>query len=76
MKLFNKEITFTPERKLLYKKRTASVIINTVRYFFLLALSYVVLFQLFFMISQAIRPRTDLLNPSVVWIPTWVKSWL
>ena len=70
MKLFNKEITFTPERKLLYKKRTASVIINTVRYFFLLALSYVVLFQLFFMISQAIRPRTDLLNPSVVWIPT------
>ena len=70
MKFFNKEITFTPERKLLYKKRTVSVIINTVRYFFLLALSYVVLFQLFFMISQAIRPRTDLLNPSVVWIPT------
>ena len=70
MKLFNKEITFTPERKLLYKKRTLSVVVNVVRYFFLLALSYVVLFQLFFMISQAIRPRTDLLNPSVVWIPT------
>ncbi|MBR3779439.1 MAG: carbohydrate ABC transporter permease [Clostridia bacterium] len=70
MKFFNKEITFTPERKLLYKKRTVSIIINAVRYFFLLALSYVVLFQLFFMISQALRPRTDLLNPSVVWIPT------
>ena len=70
MKLFNKEITFTPERKLLYKKRTASVIINTVRYFFLLALSYVVLFQLFFMISYSIRPSVDEYNPSVVWIPT------
>ena len=70
MKLFNKGNAFTPERKLLYKKRTVSIVVNTVRYFFLLALSYVVLFQLFFMISQAIRPRSDLLNPSVVWIPT------
>lgn len=74
MKLFNKEITFTPERKLLYKKHTLSVVVNVVRYFFLLALSYVVLFQLFFMISQAIRPKSDIMNPSVVWIPsaiTW-----
>lgn len=70
MKIFNKEITFTPERKLLYKKRTAGIIVNVVRYFFLLALSYVVLFQLFFMISQACRPKSDLLNPSVVWIPS------
>ena len=70
MKIFNKEITFTPERKLLYKKRTAHIVVNVVRYFFLLALSYVVLFQLFFMISQASRPKGDLLNPSVVWIPS------
>ena len=66
----NKSKTFTPERKLLIKKRTASVVVNIVRYFFLLALSYVVLFQLFFMISQAIRPAADTYNPSVVWIPT------
>ena len=70
MKLFNKEVTFTPERKLQYKKRTLSIVVNTVRYFFLLALSYVVLFQLFFMISQALRPTSDLMNPSVVWIPS------
>ena len=68
----NKSNAFTPERKLLYKKRTASIIVNVVRYFFLLALSYVVLFQLFFMISYAIRPKTDMYNPSVVWVPTEV----
>lgn len=64
--------TYTPDRKLLFRKRTFSVIINFVRYFFLLALSYVVLFQLFFMISYAIRPKVDMYNPSVVWIPSEV----
>lgn len=62
--------TYTPDRNLLVRKRTLSVIINVVRYFFLLALSYVVLFQLFFMISYAIRPKTDMYNPSIVWIPS------
>ena len=62
--------SLTPEKKLILKKKTSSVIVNVVRYFFLLALSYVVLYQLFFMISYAIRPDEDLLNPSVVWIPT------
>ena len=68
----NTSDTFTPSRKLLYKKRALSIGINVVRYFFLLALSYVVLFQLFFMISYAIRPAEDIYNPSVVWIPTEV----
>ena len=71
-KFKNKASAFTPERKLLYKKRTASIIVNVVRYFFLLALSYVVLFQLFFMISYAIRPKGDMYNPSIVWIPSEV----
>ncbi len=62
--------SLTPEKKLILKKRTTSVVVNIVRYFFLLALSYVVLYQLFFMISYSIRPREDLYNPSVVWIPT------
>ena len=70
MNLLKNKVSFTPEQKLLYKKRGINITVNVVRYFFLLALSYVVLFQLFFMISQSIRPRTDLLNPSVVWIPT------
>lgn len=63
-------ISIAPEKKVLYKKRASNVAVNIVRYFFLMALSYVVLYQLFFMISYSIRPRLDLYNPSVVWIPT------
>ena len=63
-------ISITPEKKVLYKKRASNVAVNIVRYFFLMALSYVVLYQLFFMISYSVRPRLDLYNPSVVWIPT------
>ena len=69
---FNKMQSISPEKKLLYKKRTTSVVVNIVRYFFLLALSYVVLYQLFFMISYAIRPKEDMFDPSVVWVPTGV----
>ena len=65
-----KSISLAPEKKVLYKKHAANVAVNIVRYFFLLALSYVVLYQLFFMISYSVRPRGDLYNPSVVWIPT------
>lgn len=64
--------SISPEQKLIYKKRTTHYAVNFVRYFFLLALSYVVLYQLFFMISYSIRPREDMLNPSVVWIPTGI----
>lgn len=68
--MLNKIKSLTPEKKLVLKKRTSSVVVNIVRYFFLLALSYVVLYQLFFMISYSVRPKADLYNPSVVWIPT------
>ena len=71
MKMFKLNLkSLTPEKKLILKKNTTNVVVNIVRYFFLLALSYVVLYQLFFMISYSVRPRTDLYNPSVVWIPT------
>ena len=53
-------ISIAPEKKVLYKKRASNVAVNIVRYFFLMALSYVVLYQLFFMISYSIRPRLDL----------------
>ena len=71
-KLFNNQLS--PEDTLLLKKRTMHGVINFIRYFFLLALSYVVLFQLLYMISYALRPEADMYNPSVVWIPseiTW-----
>lgn len=55
---------------LLMKKRGLNIVISFVRYFFLLALSYVVLFQLIYMISYSVRPAVDEFNPSVVWIPS------
>ena len=66
--------TLRPEESVLLKKRLLGGFINFVRYFFLLALSYVVLFQLLYMISYSLRPEADMYNPSVVWIPseiTW-----
>lgn len=59
-----------PQAALLMKKRLTHGIVSFVRYFFLLALSYVVLFQLIYMISYSIRPPADAYNPSVVWIPS------
>ncbi|MBE6806856.1 MAG: carbohydrate ABC transporter permease [Ruminococcaceae bacterium] len=69
--MFNfKKIKNDPQSALLMKKRLTHGIVSFVRYFFLLALSYVVLFQLIFMISYSIRPPVDAYNPSVVWIPS------
>ena len=59
-----------PQSALLMKKRLLHGIVSFVRYFFLLALSYVVLFQLIYMISYSLRPPVDAFNPSVVWIPS------
>ena len=70
----SKKTVDTAQSSLLMKKRALSIVVNVVRYFFLLALSYVVLFQLFYMISYSLRPSTDQYNPGVVWIPstlTW-----
>ena len=70
----SKKTVDTAQSSLLMKKRALSIVISVVRYFFLLALSYVVLFQLFYMISYSLRPATDQYNPGVVWIPstlTW-----
>ena len=70
----SKKTVDTAQSSLLMKKRVLSTVISVVRYFFLFALSYVVLFQLIYMISYSIRPATDEYNPSVVWIPstfTW-----
>lgn len=72
MKLFN--FANDDQSRLLLKKRVTGGIVTFVRYFFLLALSYVVLFQLFFMISYSIRPASDNFNPSVIWIPTYVTG--
>ncbi len=59
-------------RQLKRQKKAAHVIALVARYIFLLLIGYVVLFQLFYMISYAFRPEEQLYDPAVVWLPrTW-----
>lgn len=54
------------------KKKAVRLIGLIARYIFLLLIGYVVLFQLFYMISYAFRPDEQLYDPAVVWLPrTW-----
>lgn len=45
------------------------IVVNLLRYFFLISLSYIVLYQITFMLSQAFKPMDQLYDPSVVWLP-------
>lgn len=51
------------------KKTAKSVILSILRYFFLISIGYIVLFQLFYMFSYAFRTASDMNDPSVVWVP-------
>lgn len=40
------------------------------RTFFIIGMAYVLLFPIIVMVTRAIRPYTDMYNPSIVWIPS------
>lgn len=50
-------------------KTARMVLTAAVRYFFLLSLSYVVLYQIAYILSQSFKPQAQIYDPSVVWIP-------
>ncbi len=50
-------------------KTARMVLTAAVRYFFLLSLSYVVLYQMAYILSQSFKPQAQIYDPSVVWIP-------
>lgn len=58
-------------KKLNNKTVTAvkKVFVNILRYFFLISLSYIVLYQIAYMLSQSFKPEGQLYDPSVVWVP-------
>lgn len=58
------------ESSLLLKKKCSRGILLAAKYFFLLSLSYIVLFQLFYMLSYSFRTLSDTYNPNVVWVPS------
>ena len=50
-------------------KTARMVLTAAVRYFFLLSPSYVVLYQMAYILSQSFKPQAQIYDPSVVWIP-------
>lgn len=59
----------TQPNNLLIKKAAKETVIRVFKYAFLISVGYIVLFQLFYMLSYAFRPVEDMLEPSVVWLP-------
>ena len=64
MKTIDKNVS-----RLKRKYVTAQILMEIFRYLFLLAVGYVVVFQLAYMVSYAFRPNAEMTDPSVVWIP-------
>jgi len=54
------------------KRRMGHLAFAIFRTAFLIGMAYVLLFPLFVMITRAIRPYSDMYNPSVVWIPSGI----
>lgn len=50
-------------------RKTADIVIAVVRWFILLAIGYIVIYPLFYMITSSLSSRSSLLDPTSVWIP-------
>ena len=51
------------------KRSAKQIVVSVVRYAFLLALGYIIISQLLYMLSYALRSPSEVNDPSVVWIP-------
>ncbi|MBR7133181.1 MAG: carbohydrate ABC transporter permease [Clostridia bacterium] len=52
------------------KQKIGKFAFGVFRAFFLIGMAYVLLFPLLVMVTRAIRPYSDMYNPSIVWIPS------
>lgn len=52
-----------------FRRRAGQVLWAIVRHIFLLGISYVVLYPLMYMVSNAFKPVEQYYDPSIVWIP-------
>ena len=52
--------------------RVNSVFTSVLRYVVLIAIGYIILYPLFYMISSSIRTRDSFYDPSIVWITSEV----
>ena len=51
------------------QKRIVRVVNICLRFVFLISVSYIILFPLLYMISNALKPQDEIMDPSIVWIP-------
>ena len=59
-------------RDMIKKHRPGRFLYSIFRLLFLFSVSYIILFPLFYMISNSLKTADQVINPSVVWIPTSV----
>ncbi len=71
MKLFDNvnKIARTPKGRIAIRG-TANVAVSVIRAAFLICMSYILIYPLVYMISMSLQSSSQLLDPSVVWIPT------
>jgi len=68
----------TKNKKLSHAK---AITVNIVRYVFLIAFAYILIYPVIYMLSNALRTTVDYIDPSVVWLPksvTWqnfIDAW-
>lgn len=51
------------------RARISAVIVAIVKYVVLISIGYLVIYPLIYMLSFAFRPREDMVDPGVIWIP-------
>lgn len=59
----------TKQKKKVFFDKVKKVIIDIIKYIFLIGLSFVILYPLLLQLSIAFREPTDINNPTVLWIP-------
>ena len=73
MKSFFNEIPIRKNKHLLLQKFNIFDVTTAIfRYVFLIAMCYVVVYPLFYMISSSFKTYNEVLDPSIVWLPRTV----
>ncbi len=54
------------------KRHVPGILYGIFRYAFIIGMAYVLLYPILIMATRAIRPMTDMDNPSIVWIPSGI----
>lgn len=72
MSVFSEKLLIKNENGISAKKlkKTVPFVTAVIRAAFLLCMSYVLIFPLFYMVSMSFQSSSQILDPSVVWVPT------